>query len=154
MSEPPTPISERVEKNTSSVSSEVPAHCASRLNSEPVDSGPIGSGADSAPKPHRPAPAETVSTLADEPGSAPEERLGETIADAGGALPADSTESATFQLEPGQLADSSPDAEECAAAPRVAHVAGYTILRMLGPGGWGSCTRPVSAGSSESSRSR
>ena len=89
-------------------------------------------------KNQRLASAETVSTLANERGPAPEEVLARTIADSGGISPVDSTDSATFQLAPREPADASPDSAGAGEPlPRLDQVAGYKILKVLGQGGMG-----------------
>ncbi len=88
-------------------------------------------------KNQRHASAETLSTLANEPGRAPEEMLARTIAESGGISPADSTDSATFQLAPRDSADASPAGGEGERLPRMGQVAGYKILKLLGRGGMG-----------------
>src|ERR1035438_8850888 len=109
MSEPSRPIQETVVQNSSSASNERPAGDASEVKSALPVNRPLASRVASAPEPGLPARAETVSTLADEPGPAPEEVLAPTIAGAGGTPPVDGTDSGTFQLAPRESADSSPD---------------------------------------------
>ncbi len=124
MKEPPEPIHESDDQSSSSDSNDEPEGAAPERKIPRQEN-------------RRLASAETHSTLADEPGPAPEDILGRTIAEVGGASRADSTDSATFQLSPRVADDSSPDACEGEPLPRMGQVAGYKILKVLGRGGMG-----------------
>jgi serine/threonine-protein kinase len=101
------------------------------------DSPPLAAPPDPAPEFRHRSPAETISTVADEPDAERADVLEQTIADAGGNAPVDSTDSETFQLGPRELPGSSPEIDEGAASPRWREIAGYKILRVLGQGGMG-----------------
>ena len=108
MSEPPRPIHEPTDSNSSS----------------PPIKGPP------------PALAETIPTFADEPGPRRVE-LPPTIADSGAESPIDDTDSRTFQLPPPVPPDSSSDPEAGEMPPQLRDVAGYKLLKVLGVGGMG-----------------
>jgi serine/threonine-protein kinase len=98
---------------------------------------PLESRGASASEPGLTGCAETVSTLVHEPGRAPEDVPTRIIAEAGDAAPVDGTDSLTFQVAPRADSDSFPDDTESEPPPRLAHVAGYKILSVLGQGGMG-----------------
>jgi eukaryotic-like serine/threonine-protein kinase len=138
MSEPPRPVPGAVGQNSSSASNEGQARDVLELTSaHEHDNQSLAPRANTAPKAALPSPAETVSTLADEPRAAPEELLAQTIADAVGAAAVDSTDSATIQLGPRESSDSSADVKDEEAPPKLDHVAGYKVLKVLGQGGMG-----------------
>jgi eukaryotic-like serine/threonine-protein kinase len=138
MSEPPRPIPGSVGQNSCSASDPGQEHGASGATSPQAgDNRRLAPRAAPEPEPKQPSPAETVSTLADEHGSAPKDVPAQTIADEVGTAPVDSTDSATFQLGPRESPDSSLDLKEEEAPPRLGEVAGYKVLRVLGRGGMG-----------------
>jgi hypothetical protein len=137
MSEPPKPMQASADRNSTSGSDEGPVRDPAEIKIAPAEAGPFVDRAASGAERAAPSPGETVSTLVDQAGAAPEEVLDETIADAGGVLRTDSTDSATFQLVPPDPTESIPDGKEDAASPQLGQVAGYKILRVLGQGGMG-----------------
>ena len=137
MSEPPRPVQGSVGQNSSSPSSEGQTGDAPEMKSAPTENRPPAVRPLYAPKARPPSPAETISTLADEPGTAPEDVFPQTLSDVIGTAPVDSTDSATFQLGPQVSPDSNPDVNEGEAPHQGGQVAGYKILRVLGQGGMG-----------------
>jgi serine/threonine-protein kinase len=123
-----------VEASASSAWKDAPPrdHCEPTL-----ETGRIDASAAPGPEARRAEIANDASTLADEPRLEPAELLAETNADSVGTGPADSTDSATFQLSPRPSSDSSLEGSERASLPPGGQVAGYKILRVLGQGGMG-----------------
>ena len=137
MSEPPRPIKGSVDPNSSSAAFDASGRFEGQRKIALADDDRLAAGADVDVERRPGSPAETLSTLVDQPGSGPEEPVAQTIADVGGALPADDTDSETFQLVPPEPDGSIPEGKDDEALPVLGQVAGYKILRVLGQGGMG-----------------
>ena len=139
MNDSPRPTQETVNQSSSGVSGDEPVRDQIEMNSTLVDGAPhaMMPGPVHDHGPH--ASAETLSTLADEPGRQQREILAPPAAESGATSPVDSTDSATFQLPPRDPVDASSDSDSAAAAPapHLDQVAGYKILKVLGQGGMG-----------------
>jgi len=137
MSELPKPTQGTVEEKPTSACTLGPAAAASETMSTLAEKGPPAAGSAAAHEPGPPTSADTLSTLADGPHPAIAQVLARTIADLGGASPADGADGATFQLMARESVDTIPDARDGDATGRWGQVAGYEILGVLGRGAMG-----------------
>ena len=154
MSEPSRPDRGAVDPDPSSARTEPSVRLTSQTIAAPADDVLPPDRTASAAGPGPDASADTVSSSARWPGLTAAEVLAPMIADPGPAPAADGSDPATFQLVPPELVETVPDVVPGEASGRLGQVAGYEILGVLGRGAWASSTRPASAGSTASSRSR
>jgi eukaryotic-like serine/threonine-protein kinase len=137
MSEPLRPPQETIEQGSSGAPSDAPAADASTIKGEPAKTAPLKTRTAFTPQPRPPALAETISTLAGEPGPEPGEFPGPAIDESGVPSTAGGSESFTFQLAPPVAPGASSDVEAGEMPPLLSDVAGYKILKVLGLGGMG-----------------